>query len=602
MSASEEKYFLNIASSSDYRFAIAVNVFSAFNERVYSGGIAEPVKEKLPRGIYTIRVELNGQVSDTAISLTEDTYIIIRKGPSTKEWSKARIIDMPELYSSAPLQDEKFDSYKSSHPYYIEAAEKYSCESTCAPFKQQEKNSLFVFLRFPSKEKFEEFKPAWENDFANAFRLLDQTGKTLVDFGKTGTIAVNNADGWLAFNAELPVGLYILDCKGESPRQIPMYVFGNWHTQVFLTLGDKPLFGTLRVFLSSERKFSRHNNTNKYIDIFLDKLQNNATELTGELIDFAARTKFESPMLGLLCAYTYFQSKSHTHDTVISQMVHNLKTLILKNNTASPDLRALEILAAKHFGYTDFSKMPVAGTPMFRAGHQAIREAAMDHSELIMAHSLNDYLSEYLYYDSPFTTFAPVPKMMAEFEKQQTPANELMDIIAGTLKPFQLEFKGITKLKKLKGKGGIFENPFDQLIPPIEGVHVGAIPNAVNDASGEALEYEELRELKGKEKRQIKRTQRKEKRRNLLQTLVEKFNDTYANKPFAEILGKEMYEELRERFVQDEEKGSYLSRTIASVLHENPNLTPRDLAKMLHVPLTSIWRVLTETLATTKKN
>jgi hypothetical protein len=601
MSASEEKYFLNIASSSDYRFAIAVNVFSAFNERVYSGGIAKPVKEKLPRGIYTIRVELNGQVSDMAISLTENTYIIIRKGPTTKEWANARIIDLPELYSSAPLQDEKFDSYKSSHPYYIEAAEKYSCESTCSPFKKKEKNSLLVFLRFPSKEKFEAFKPTWKNEFANAFSLLDQTGKPLVDFGKAGTTEVNNTDGWLAFNAELPVGLYILDCKGESLRQIPIYVFGNWHTQVFLTLGDKPLFGTLRVFLSSERKFSRHNNTNKYIDIFLDKLQNNATNLTGELIDFAARTKFESPMLGLLCAYIYFQSKSHTHDTVISQMVHNLKTLILKNNTASPDLRALEILAAKHFGYTDFSKMPVAGTPMFRAGYQAIREAAMDYSELILAHSLNDYLSEYLYYDSPFTTFAPVPKMMAEFEKQKTSANELMDIVAGNLTPFQLEFKGITKLNKLKGKDGIFENPFDRIMPSIESVNIGAISDAIKNIGGEAMDNEEPPELKGKEKRQIKSAQRKEKRRSLLQILVDKFNDSYANKPFSEILGKKIYDQLRERFVDDEKHGSYLSRTIASVLKENPNLTPRDLSKMLNIPLTSIWRVLTEHLTTDTK-
>ncbi|MGL4597839.1 MAG: hypothetical protein ACRCYO_09930 [Bacteroidia bacterium] len=602
MSASEEKYVLNIASTSDYRFAVAVNVFSAFNERVYSGGIAKPIQEKLPRGIYMIRVELNGQVSDTAISLTEDAYVIIRKGSTAGKWANARIIDLPELYSSAPLQDEKFDSYKSSHPYYIEAAEKYSQENTCSPYKKKESNSLFIFFRFPSREQYEVFRPTWKNDFANQFSLLDQTGKTLVDFGKAGTTVIDEENGCLSFNADLPVGVYFLDCKGDDPRQIPLYVFGNWHTQVFLTLGDKPLFGTLRVFLSAEKKFSRHNNTNKYIDIFLDKLQNNAMELTDELIDFAAQTKFESPMLGLLCAYLYLQSKNHKKDDVISQMVHNLNVLILKNNTASPDLRALEILAAKHFGYTDFSKLPVAGTPMFRAGFQAIRDAAIEDSALIRTHSLNDYLSENMYYDSPFTTFAPVPQIMAEFEKKQTSEHELLHIESGNEKPFQLAFKVIKHIVKSKGKskGSIFEDPFDAAIPLVGSVESVDFSDKIKPED-RSIEPQEQKQLKGKEKRAAKRETRKAKRGNAIKNLIEKFTDNYANKSFAEILGKEIYDELRERFVDDEEKGSYLSRTISEMLKENPELSPHDLSKMLHVPLTSIWRVLTESILNEEK-
>jgi hypothetical protein len=87
----------------------------------------------------------------------------------------------------------------------------------------------------------------------------------------------------------------------EPGRQMPLYVYDNWHTQLFITLNDDgtPSFGSARLFLSKERKFDPLNEDNKYIDVFLDKLQNRDYTLSRELIEYAARSKFESPMLGL---------------------------------------------------------------------------------------------------------------------------------------------------------------------------------------------------------------------------------------------------------------------------------------------------------------
>ena len=245
--------------------------------------------------------------------------------------------------------------------------------------------------------------------FFRDFEVINENGDSIVKFETRTGIEVNDDHGWIAFNAQLPNGIYYLIYSGKEPRQIPIYVFRHWHTQFFMTLDHEPLFGTIRIFLSERREFNPYEETYKYIDILLDKLQNGDYNLNHKLIERVAYDKFESPMLGLICSYIYLKSKDVTNDSLFKIVVQNLQRLILKDNVESPDLRALNILASQHFPNYTYQKGSVQGTPIFRVGFETILKASVEDKELIHEYGINDYISENLYFDSPFNTFKPIP-------------------------------------------------------------------------------------------------------------------------------------------------------------------------------------------------
>src|SRR5690606_23882175 len=142
---------------------------------------------------------------------------------------------------------------------------------------------------------------------------------------------------WIAFNKTLPDGIYYLIYSGKEPRQLPVYVFNNWHTQFFMTIGEEPQFGSIRTFLSPYRGLQQDNDDNRYIDTMLDMLQNNDYSLKEDTIKIAAYGKFESPMLGLLCSYIYLKSENSKKDDLFSIISNNIQHVILKDNEDAPD-------------------------------------------------------------------------------------------------------------------------------------------------------------------------------------------------------------------------------------------------------------------------
>lgn len=303
-------------------------------------------------------------------------------------------------------------TYGSSHEYYTFPSIEFSKLDTFLFHSSKEtmsNSSLFIFMRFPSAEKYFELKDRWTKPFYSDFELVDEFGDQILNFDSRSGIEVNENHGWLAFNATLPHGIYYLIYHGSEPRQIPIYVFKNWHTQFFMTLGKSPLFGTTRIFISSKREFDPYSETNKYIDILLDKIQNRDFFIDKELISIAASGKYDSPMLGLICSYIYLKSPQNLKDDLFRTITQNMQRIVLKDNDEAPDLRALNILASQHFGNTNFDKKAVKGTPMLRMGFEAIRNASIKNNKLIPKRSVNDFISETLYYDSPYNTFKPIP-------------------------------------------------------------------------------------------------------------------------------------------------------------------------------------------------
>ncbi|XLS28646.1 helix-turn-helix domain-containing protein [Flavobacteriaceae bacterium M23B6Z8] len=401
----QAKYELTINIDYSFLHLVKVSLFDSKNREIKELDTSNAHHRfyELDFGLYTLRLVMNGEVKDHVFLLDKNKTFQIdsRGGPG--------VITPPKQFSSVLLGE----IYESSHEYYTDNAVKWSQQDTLKHQSDSKhaaaSSSLFIFLRFASREHFK--KLSSDPDFLpfNGFKLTDTNGKQIAVLDEENSAATDFDDGWLAFNCRLSSGSYYLFYEGKEPRQIPVNIFENWHTQLFLTLDEKPLFGTLRIFLAPDRFFDLHNETYKYIDILLNKLQNRNYSLGKELIEMAAYGKFRSPMLGLIAAYTYLKSKETHEDRLFKIITTNMQETILKNNEDAPDLRALSILASQHFENENFPKTVVKGTPMLRIGFEALLKASIKYKRLIKEGSVNDFISENLYFDSPFNTFKPIP-------------------------------------------------------------------------------------------------------------------------------------------------------------------------------------------------
>lgn len=409
-SESSSIYILTINVSNEYKYLVNILLFDSCNRIVKPDERSSCIyKYKIKKGLYTIRVELNAEINDKVISLDGDKEFLVSSNLSNKQVSN--IIEPPKQYSSALLFGDNIKTYISSHEYYTKPAIELSMRDTftlSSSLNNNANSSLFIFMRFPSNDKYNNLRNKWTNSFYRNFEIVDEFGVKIFNFDSRIGLEVNEDDGWLAFNATLNNGIYYLIYSGNEPRQVPIYVFKNWHTQFFITLGDVPLFGTTRIFISKERKFNPNSIANKYIDVLLDKLQNGDYFIDEELIKIATNKKFESPMLGLICSYVYFKSHQTKKDRIFKDIINNLQQVILKDNDESPEIRALNILSAEHFGNTNYTNDAVKGTPMLRIGFETINNASVKNNSLIPLNSINDFISESQYYDTPFNTFKPI--------------------------------------------------------------------------------------------------------------------------------------------------------------------------------------------------
>lgn len=411
---SSQQFSLEIKVPNDYSPFIRITLFDLKGNEIISAQNRSVIKT-LPKAVYTLRIEVSEQVKDTAVILNEDKKIFINND-LTETPRGYTLIEPPRLFSSVPIRSvESGFIYGSSHEYYTNEAVRLSGQYTSSS-SPEASSSLFIMLRYLSKEDYETYRdPA--KKFWTDFELEDLSGTFRMIFRhNTGpNISVDENFGFAVLNIGLEPGLYFLNYTDPlHPRQVPVYVYRGWHTQVFLLLGKKPIFRSLRILFSRTRSFDPTFRRYKIIDILLNKLYYNDSTLTKDIINFAANEKFESPMLGMLCAYVYLKSRQTGDDSLFRLMMSNLKNEILDSNDDAPDLRALEILAAEHFGTGSFSTSPIEAPPMFRAGFECIKKMSVKHPTLIPKGSYNDFISVELYYDCPFNTFKPVRDKVAE--------------------------------------------------------------------------------------------------------------------------------------------------------------------------------------------
>jgi hypothetical protein len=389
MSTPESRTTVSLGVTGASGDAVVV-VYDAGNHEVARQTGAPQMQMSLPRGFYTLRVNVGADFGETFIRLNADTAI-----PAP----------MPARYSPAPLADGAL-----THEYYsqtsaVQSREKTRDRLTVSSLPPAE---LFLFVRALDRERY---KGA---DFGRDLQLLNDKGERITGFAADVTKRDTEV-GWLAFCAEAAPGFYRLAVGGQRPREIAVHLFPNWQTQLFVLHHGRPLVESLRVFMSPVNTgFEPYDEIADAVDAGLSALQSGSAFVPEATLELFLHNKFQNPMLGFIGGHLLIRAaRAEPHDSpernrravVMREVLGNLDWLA----PAAPDTVALEILAHREFGLPLERASAVSLPPMLRAGYSAIVAAAADTPPLIPRDSLCDDISDRLLSDSPWTSWEPRP-------------------------------------------------------------------------------------------------------------------------------------------------------------------------------------------------
>jgi len=360
----------------------------------------------LPAGLYEVRTELAGQI---------EVEIVRHQQATTRPvWAKS-----PPRYSAAPLA-----SAETSHEYYTEPCQTWSQKNTrVEPIGPPGPAAarFLLFLRAVDRER----TPG--RRLAEGLRLVDPTGAILCDFRADRDAAARNdqavweegkvidrrepewvgrdavfddTDGWLALSADVTCRTVFLESAGESPRTVPVHFYPGWETQLFLLHRGWPRFETLKVFLARRGGgFDPYDRDTQSIDLALTGLQNRTNLLPRGVVQDLLMGKFNNPMLGLIGAH--FLLREEKRDAELVNLVLGKLSALLPE---SPDVHALEILAAQHLDQP-ISPRPLEYPPMLRAGLEAVLEASATVPTLLPEGSSLERISSRIYADTPWSSW-----------------------------------------------------------------------------------------------------------------------------------------------------------------------------------------------------
>lgn len=334
----------------------------------------------LPKGLYIVRTEFAGEMEE---------QVVRHAGPTEVE---ARV---PERHSPIPL----FGTV-TSHEYYAYPCETLSRQDTSDPIGEGQSTTsrLFLFIRASRQEAYK------GEDLGEGLCLANYGGEVLTDFGKDVTVRDTHS-GFLAFSAPVVPGAYILRFAGDLPRDIPIYLYDGWETQVFVTYYGRPLFEGAAILMAplGDGFDSETDETAHAVDMALTGLQNDVEIVPRHVMSDLLNRKFVNPMLGILGAHLLLRRPEPDPGSV-EIVLTNLSHLI----PDSPDVKALEMMAARRFeGH--IPPEPFYYPPMLRAGLEAVITASNECPELLPEGGPIDRISTRQYSDSPWSSWKPLP-------------------------------------------------------------------------------------------------------------------------------------------------------------------------------------------------
>lgn len=333
------------------------------------------VRLTLPKGIYIVRLERAGEMSEQIIRHSEQT-------------EKAAI--EPKRYSAMP----SFDT-ETTHEYYAYTSKEWSKKETSAPIGDavHTNSRLLVFIRATDKDHYD------GKFLADGFWLRDVKSQESIRLERSN-VEWDQEHGWIAFSAPIAAGTYLIRHQSEINREMPICIYQGWDSQLFLTYLGRPLFETATIMMSyGGSGYNPDNRVTQAADAAIAGLQNNSDFMPKGAMQMLLHGKFEDPMLGLLGAHILLKRKEVNENT-ISIVLDNLERLLPE----SPDVRALELIARQRLSNLAAVE-PFDRPPMLRAGLEAVIKASANNPELVTPGSLIDIISPYLLTDSPWSSW-----------------------------------------------------------------------------------------------------------------------------------------------------------------------------------------------------
>jgi hypothetical protein len=374
-----ENYDLNITTPSAFA---KTTVFDSKDNIVSIESGFQVNLHKQPKGIYTIRVELDGMIKEETV-LHKDQHTQIHLAPT--------------YYTSALLE-----GAASSYEYYTEPAQVVS-QQIVASHNQDATAGLFIFLRFPTSEMYQRHaqeEPEVIGRFADQFRLLNADFQPLEYDGvwKTGVSA-----GWLGKVIRHMPGLVYLVYLKEN-RCIPLYLFEGWQTQVFMTLAKEPIFGSMRLMMAHlHAGFSASDAVARAVDHTLSRLLNRRYTIPTAIERMLLDSKFENPLLGLLWAYAYLLGRREDKPLLLEQVLNNLEQSLFKSNDF-PDMQFLRYLFNRYVFHRVEVK-PITAPLLFSFSYDRLVEEAILEPALVVEGSQADLIATRLFLDSAITSW-----------------------------------------------------------------------------------------------------------------------------------------------------------------------------------------------------
>ncbi|SFM91526.1 hypothetical protein [Rugamonas rubra] len=383
--SSSERFILTLPEDRD----LNVTVFDGHDTPVWQGKGGAKTEVELTKGLYTVRIEANARIDEKNVRLTShvDLHAFRHK-----------------RFSAAPLSGGELTL--ESHSAAAHAHSTRRTRSAIGDAKDATA-SLFLFVRAISHATGDNLQTG------HGLSLRDASGFKISAFAER-EVHHDRQAGWMVYCVDAPPGLYRLVSSVAPKREMPIYLFSGFQTQVFVVQTHRMLLENMRVLMERRSAgFHPEARTAHIADAAMEGFTNSSVQLSEEAETILLRGKFDNPMLGLIGAYTMMRRLRSTSQSegdrdndilALDATLSNLRMLI----PDAPDIHALEVLRSELLD-APFPPFRFRAPPMFRMGLNAVIRATASDATLIVARSLCDRITTRLQADSPWSTWEALP-------------------------------------------------------------------------------------------------------------------------------------------------------------------------------------------------
>lgn len=373
----------------------------------------------LPAGVYQIQITLEGK--------TESEWAPVRPNRLTKVTTDAW--NELAFTSSAPIKQ-----IKNTTVSQVNAVEKISHRLTRE--NSEGDSGLFFFIRTPEPEKY-------GKSFFEGLNLYDERETLITDFSES--VELNKRQGWLAFNAKLPAGGYILrrGRRGAILRSQVIYLCPNWQTEVFIRAEKYPTLATMSVNMRKLGDSRSTPNTAESAQAILNYLRYKSDIRI--LLESAAFLKnlnvlldveHENPWLGVLAAHAILKSEEEiqTRNEALDEsryedfaeystlLREKLIPFLERTIPMHPDVKALSVWRTSNADQQNSSgieNFSFPFPPMLWLSFRRIYAYSTHFAHLIPVNSLTDCIIDKPLDDSPWTAWSHLNRYPENFAEPE---------------------------------------------------------------------------------------------------------------------------------------------------------------------------------------